>query len=180
MQDSEWFGLVAVLAAVLVVITGGFAMASRGGPSSAPATATEVSYLNLTIQINATTGMPQYTPANFSVPAGKVVATIVDQDIPTSGPGCLSNVTGTQGNTESINGSAPVSLANWAVAAHTFSVPRLGINVLGPAQSTVSFPLWLNQTSSFAWMCEDPCGSDGFTGAPMGEAGYMTGTMTVY
>ncbi len=180
MKDSEWFTSVALVAALLIVVTGGIAASTAGssGPSAPPVAAT-VSYLNLTIQINGTTGMPQYTPANFSVPRGEVIVRIVDQDFPASWPGCSCNVTGTQGNVESVNGSAPTSSLSWSNVAHTFSVPSLGINVLSPAQSTVTFALWLNQTGSYPWMCEDPCGSNGYTGAPMGMPGYMAGTMTV-
>ncbi len=180
MRDSEWFGGVAIIAAVVVVLVGGFAIASEtSGGSSAPSSVA-VSYLNLTIQINQTTGWPQYSPANFSVPSGEVHVKIVDQDIPASWPGCACNVTGTQGNVESINGSAPVSQVSWTAVAHTFTVARLGINVLSPAQSTVTFTIWLNQTGSYAWQCVDPCGADGFTGAPMGVPGFMAGTMTVF
>ena len=180
MHDSEWFGKVALLAALSVVIAGGIAIGSEGTTSGASPPSFAVSYLNLSIDINATTGWPQYTPANFSVPSGEVFVSITDNDVPASWSGCLCNVTGTQGNVESINGSAPVSLVDGQVVAHTFTVPSLGINVLSPAQSTVTFTLWLNQTGAFTWQCDDPCGADGYTGAPMGLPGYMSGTFTVY
>ncbi len=180
MQDSEWFGTVALVLAVVVVIGGGFAIAAEGVPPPTTTVAVTVSHLNLTIQINATNGMPQYTPANFSVARGEIIVTIVDQDAPAAWPGCACNVTGTQGNVESINGSAPTSQVSWTAVAHTFTVPSLHINVLSPAQSTVTFTLWLNQTGQFPWMCMDPCGSNGYTGAPMGVPGYMAGTMTVF
>lgn len=179
MRDSEWFGTVALVAAVLVVVVGGMAIAEQGSGSSGASPAVTVSYLNLTIVLNPVNGMPQYTPANFSVPHGEVFVKIVDEDVPASWPGCSCNVSGTQGNVESVNGSAPTSQVSWTDVAHTFSVPSLGINVLSPAQSTVTFTLWLNQTGAFNWMCEDPCGEDGYTGAPMGVPGYMAGTMTV-
>ncbi len=179
MKDSEWFGLVAIVAAVLVVATGALAISAEGVAGGSGAAPVTVSYLNLTIQINSTTGMPQYTPANFSVARGELFVTIVDRDLPASWAGCACNVTGTQGNVESVNGSAPVSQVSWTAVAHTFSIPSLGVNVLSPAQTTVTFSLWLNATGSFSWMCMDPCGSDGYTGEPMGMPGYMAGTMTV-
>ena len=180
MRDSDWFGTVALVLAVLVVFVGGFAVAAEGNQGAAAVVPATVSYLNLTIAINASTGMPQYSPANFSVPRGQVLVTINDHDLPAAWPGCACNVTGTQGNVESINGSASVSEVSWTAVAHTFSIPALHINVLSPAQSTVTFTLWLNQTGAFNWMCLDPCGADGFTGVPMGEVGYMAGTMTVF
>ncbi len=179
MHDSEWFGTVALLVAVAVVITGGFAIAAEGTPSGAAVSSAPASYLNLSIDINPTNGFPQYTPANFSVPRGEVFVQITDHDEPASWPGCSCNVSGTAGNVESINGSAPVSVVNWQAVAHTFTVPGLGINVLSPAGSVVTFTLWLNESGSFTWLCEDPCGSDGYTGAPMGTPGYMTGILTV-
>lgn len=182
MNDSDWFGTVALVAAVLVVLVGGAALAAQGSApaSTSSASTPTVSYLNLTIAINATSGMPQYLPANFSVPRGEVKVTIVDQDLVASWPGCPCQVTGTVGNTESVNGSAPVSSVPNQTVAHTFSVPQLGINVYSPGQSTITFTLDLSASGQFAWYCEDPCGADGLTGAPMGEPGYMSGTMTVY
>ena len=180
MHDSEWFGTVSLLAAVVVVVIGGIAMASEGATGDPSPASFTVSYLNLSIDINATTGMPQYAPANFSVPKGEVFVKITDNDVPASWPGCVCNVTGTQGNVESINGSAPVSEVSWTTVAHTFTVSKLGINVLSPAQSVVTFTLWLNETGAYTWQCDDPCGSDGYFGAPMGVPGYMTGTLTTY
>ncbi len=182
MKDSDWFGAVALIAAVLVVLVGGWALSAQGS-GSAPATSattTSVSYLNLTIAINATTGMPQYLPANFSVPRGEVKVTLTDEDLVANWSTCPCQVTGTVGNTESINGSAPVSAVNPMDVAHTFSVPQLGINVYSPGQSTITFTLSLDRTGQFSWFCEDPCGADGLTGAPMGLPGYMSGTMTVF
>ena len=180
MHDSEWFGTVALLVAVGVVVTGGFAIASEGVTYSGSGPSPTVSYLNLSSDINATTGLPQYVPANFSVPRGEVFVRLVDNDIPASWPGCACNVTGTVGNSESINGSAPIHDVNWTAVAHTFTVPHLGFKVVSPAQTTLTFTVWLNETGSFLWQCDDPCGSDGFSGAPMGVPGYMSGTLTVY
>ncbi len=184
MKDSDWFSVVALVSAVLVVVVGGVALSAQGAVGAAATTSTSnggsVSYLNLTIVINATNGMPQYLPSNFSVPHGKVVVTIVDQDEAATWAQCPCQVTGTVGNSESINGSAPTSSVDPANVAHTFTVPSLGINVYSPGLSSITFTLNLDETGQFSWFCEAPCGSDGLTGAPMGVPGYMSGTMTVY
>ncbi len=180
MRDATWYGTVALVAAVLVVVVGGFAIAAEAPASAGTANAAvTVSYLNLTVRVNPTNGFPAYSPANFSVPKGEVRVKIVDTDATASFPGCDCNVTGTQGNVESVNGSAPTSQIGWGNVAHTFSIPTLGVNVLSPGESTVTFTLWLNQTGAFVWLCDAPCGTNGFEGAPMGVPGYMTGTMTV-
>lgn len=185
MRDPEWFGSVALVAALLVVLVGGAALMSQApsGASTTPSAASgapTVGYLNLTIVINATNGLPQYTPANFSVPRGEVKVTIIDQDLAEAWSTCPCLVTGTVGNSESVNGSLPVSSVPTFNVAHTFTVPSLGVNVYSPGGSTVSFTLSLNQAGQFDWFCEAPCGSDGLTGAPMGIPGFMAGTLSVY
>jgi len=145
--------------------------------SSSPAATTPFN-VTLTVAINPLNGWPQYTPANFSVPRGEVTITIVDDDVPMSFPGCNCNVSGTLGNVEYINGTATNVVSN-ANVAHTFDVPSLGINVLSPAMSTVTFTVFFNQTGTYAWMCEAPCGGASPTAPPMGVPGYMVGTITV-
>ena len=180
MNDRAYFNTVAALAVLAVLVAGGVGLVASGSPAAAPTpAAAHPYYLNLSIAINATNGWPQYSPANFTVPKGEIVVTIVDHDMPMSWSGCGCVVAGTVGNREYVNGSATGQVPSGNVA-HTFTVPALHINVLSPAQSTVTFTLWLNQTGQFPWMCLDPCGSNGYTGAPMGVPGYMTGTMTVF
>jgi hypothetical protein len=183
MEDQTFYTVVALSAAVIVIATfgAGFLGAAQGqGSASAPKAVgpTGPSYLYLTIQLNPTTGMPQYSPANFTVLQGEVIVTISDFDTPVAWDGCTCNVTGTVGNTELVNGSATrdVSSAN---VAHTFTVPALGLNVLSPGESTIVFTAYFNATGVFQWFCEDPCGADGVTGAPMGTNGYMQGALTV-
>jgi hypothetical protein len=181
MRDQDYYNLVAAVAALSVI---GFGM---GALSSAPSSvdpspgSPNVSYLNLSITLNATTGWPQYSPANFSVPIGTVLVTIVDQDMPMAWTGCSCNISGTVGNVESINGTT-VSVANDSNIAHTFTVGALGINVLSPGQSTVAFTLDLATPGTYEWFCIAPCGAgtDPYNTPPMGTVGYMTGTMTVY
>jgi len=146
-------------------------------PAAAPAT---VSYENLSIVINQTTGWPQYVPANFTVPTGVVVFTITDNDSPMTWSGCPCVVTGTQGQTEEVNGS-PIAIVSSVNVAHTFNIPRLGLSVYSPGQSVVRFRVDLLNPGSFQWFCIAPCGAgtDPYDTPPMGVAGYMTGTMTI-
>lgn len=181
MKDQTFNNLVAGLTAVIVIVaviglgvSGG--LNSQGGGSGAAAAGT--TYLNLTIEINNITGAPEYAPANFSLPLGHDVITIVDQDQPFNWTACLCQVTGTEGGLEWVNGT-PFGWVDPANVAHTFSIPALGLNVLSPGGSTVSFALDLTTIGEYTWMCLDPCGSNGYTGFPMGVPGYMTGTMSV-
>lgn len=151
------------------------------GPTAGPVAPTgPTTYMNLTIVINATNGWPQYVPANFSVPAGRVVFTIVDTDTPMNWSGCLCVVHGTAGGTEEINGT-PVSVVSKANVAHTFSIPTLGLETFSPGESTVTFVVDLIGPGVYTWYCLAPCGmgADPYDTPPMGTPGYMTGTMTV-
>lgn len=162
---------------VLVVAWTAMAAASNSNPASASQSSESPTNMYLTIQLNPLNGMPQYSPANFSVPTGDVVFTIVNYDMPANWSGCSCNVTGTVGGTETVNGTSYSVVSNTNVA-HTFDIPALHLHVLVPGISTVTFEVDVTQSGTFTWFCEMPCGADGFTGAPMGEPGYMTGTMT--
>lgn len=181
MDDQIFFNRMALLASLVLV--GCFAVSYAGAAlgqngSASPAAPSGPGYLYLTIQLNPQTGMPQYSPANFSVPRGEVIVSIADFDAPVAWSGCTCNVTGTVGSSERVNGTATQELSP-ANVAHTFTIPKLGINVLSPGGSTVVFTVYFNQTGEFDWFCMDPCGADGATGAPMGTAGYMQGVVTV-
>ncbi len=165
----------------LVVAGGGFlafGSALAPAPAATPSETAGPSHVVLTIAINPITGWPQYTPANFSVGKGEVTITIVDDDVPMAFPGCQCNVSGTLGGVELINGT-PTALVSNTNVAHTFDVPSLGINVLSPAETVVTFSAYFNETGSFTWMCVAPCGGASPTAPPMGVPGYMTGTITV-
>ncbi len=154
-----------------------------------------VSFLNLSVVINDTysqayggSGFPQYvinstsgsgSGTNFTLPEGMVIVTITDHDAVNKFDQCVCNVKGTVGGTETLNGT-PISSVSPSNVAHTFDVPQLGINVLSPGQSVVSFELDLNHVGSFRWECLVPCGSgpEGY-GFPMFTPGFMEGTMTV-
>jgi hypothetical protein len=178
----------ALCVAVVTFVIAWFSLAAiynipvgAGSPSTSPTGTTgssAPSNMYLTIQINPATGMPQYSPANFTVPAGTVDFTIVDYDLPIAWSGCACNVTGTVTGGESINGSATVTNVPWTNAAHTFTIPSIGENVVSPGLSTITFALDLT-AGTYTWWCMAPCYTSGNSGPPMGMPGYMTGTITV-
>jgi plastocyanin len=182
MKDHEYYNLVAGGLAfgvvMLMVVWTAVAAASSGSSSAPEAPPAGAANMYLTIQINPENGMPQYSPANFTIPTGEVVFTIVDYDVAASWDGCTCNVTGTVGGTETVNGTSYAVVPSSDVS-HSFDIPSLGLNVLSPGMSTVTFTLDVTQAGTYTWYCEMPCGADGYTGDPMGEPGFMTGTMTV-
>lgn len=182
MKDQTYFNLVAGIVALaivsLLVVWTGMVATSSANQTVNAATTNGPAHMYLTVELNPVSGMPQYSPANFTVPTGEVVFTIYDFDSPVTWDGCQCNVTGTVGNVETVNGTAVSQLPS-ANVAHTFSVGALGLNVLSPGNVTVSFTVDLTSPGSYAWICLDPCGADGYSGAPMGVSGFMSGTMTV-
>lgn len=179
MRDQTYYnvtaGVIALAAVACAVGTIGVQLASP--PSEARAGT--VSYLNLTIAVNSTTGWPQYSPANFSLPSGTVEVTIADHDMPMSWTGCACEVTGTVGGVETVNGAAE-SVVPSSNVAHTFTIGAFGLNVLSPGGSVVTFSLDLPSAGTYVRYCMAPCGGgDPYGSPPMGTPGYMTGTMTV-
>jgi hypothetical protein len=139
-----------------------------------------IHYVNLSVGIDPLNGWPQYTPANFSVPTGRAVFTIVDNDMPMAWSGCPCPVGGTVGGVELLNGTAVGDVPGTNVA-HTFNIPVMGLQVLSPGQSVVQFSVDLGRAGVFYWYCFAPCGTGAnpYTTPPMGVPGFMTGTMTV-
>ncbi|HLY76579.1 MAG TPA: hypothetical protein VKT21_01685 [Thermoplasmata archaeon] len=183
MKDQDYFNAVAGVLAIAVlatVIALPMAFPTTGSTATATSSSGQTSYVNLTIALNATTGWPQYSPANFSVPQGRVVFTITDHDSVANWTGCECAVQGTVNGVETINGT-PYSTVPSSNVAHTFSIPALGLNVLSPGLSLVSFTIDVTQAGTYSWFCMDPCGTDpgGYSGGPMSTPGYMSGTMTV-
>ncbi len=150
---------------------------SSATPGTGPAT---VSYENLTVTLNSTNGWPQYTPSNFTVPAGRVVVTITDRDMPMNWSECPCVVSGTVGETERVNGTS-VHLLSSANIAHSFVIPSLGLSVYSPGDSVVEFSFDAINAGSFQWFCTAPCGAgaNAYTTPPMGVLGFMAGTITV-
>lgn len=135
-------------------------------------------FVNLTVEINPTTGAPQYVPANFSVPAGMVAISIYDTDSPMAWTACMCAVTGTVGAQEWVNGTPYQTVPNTNVA-HTFSIPALHLNVLSPGGGSTVFFQAVLPAGTYTWYCMAPCGANEYSGFPMGTPGYMEGSITV-
>ncbi len=180
MRDQIYYNLVAGVLSVGVVVAGGVTVVAAPPPGPNGASTGRTTFVNLSVLVDPTSGWPHFSPANFSVSPGKVVVTISDEDARMAWAACTCAVAGTVGGIESINGT-PVAHVDDANVAHTFTVPKLGINVLSPGQSVVSFTLDLSAPGTYVWLCEAPCGqgTDGYSSPPMGLAGFMTGSLTV-
>jgi len=145
----------------------------------------------------------------FRVPArARVDVTILGYDgcTPLRNP-YWGKVTGTIGNSATINGKKVSFLNSWGqcAVAHTFSIPGIGLNVPAASPTTLADNKNLCSTSpctdpkanphtvvqfsftspatagDYFWQCRIPCGLgylDGF-GGPMQTIGYMTGQMQV-
>lgn len=153
---------------------------------------------------NATVSGPRYwvlTPnglessANINLPAYTLIQmTIIDYDSASPLPSQFSQVTGTMGNVVYVvnSTSAAGDNANLSTASkvgslnpntqigHTFTVPSIGLNIPIAANSVEMANFYINQTGTFFWHCEDPCGfgPSGWLG-PMSANGWMGGNITV-
>ncbi len=155
-------------------------MVTIPSPGPAGAGSPTVYYENLSVVINPVNGWPQYTPANFTVPAGLVTFRINDHDSPMAWSQCPCVVSGTTNGFESLNGTLFHVVPSTNIA-HTFTVPNLGIEIYSPGQAVVEFTVDLVNPGNFTWFCIAPCGtgSNPYTTPPMGTFGYMSGTMSV-
>lgn len=164
---------------ILGVLAGGIL-----GHLAAPAVATTSSaeHLYLSVAYNPFTGLDEYFPANFSVPANvPVTITITNYDNGTNTvPAAYGQVLGTVGGTETVNGVAVTSVAGDQIA-HTFTIVSspYSINVPIPAAqdqtpTVVSFTVVFATTGQFEWHCMAPCDD-----AAMTTPGFMTGAVTV-
>ncbi len=142
----------------------------------------------------------------FKIPAGATVnVTILGYDgcTPLRNP-FWGKVTGTIGNTETVDGKTVRALDSWRTCAvgHTFSIPGIGLNVpmgspttvqennnlctqspctSGP-KATMKFSFRAPTTpGAYFWQCRVPCGGGFVTGfgGPMQTIGFMTGQMEV-
>jgi hypothetical protein len=142
----------------------------------------------------------------FKVPAGATVhVTVLGYDgcTPARNP-FWGKVTGTIGNTETVDGKTVRALDTWRTCSvgHTFSIPGIGLNVpmgspttvaennslctdspctSGP-KATMKFSFHAPTTpGAYFWQCRIPCGGGFVTGfgGPMQTIGFMTGQMEV-
>lgn len=133
---------------------------------------------------------PAFSPSNLVVPANSLVTvTIRDYDLgdtpmPQDSP--FTSVQGTVSAIATADGRQYSTLAADKIA-HTFTIPRLGVNVPlpgdgmnGQAYNTVTFTFRTGAAGTYIFRCLDPCGTGpmGMMG-PMMTQGYMLGTLTV-
>lgn len=158
----------------------GLVLAIPAAPPASTVPSGPLTYVNMTINIDPVNRFPIYSPANFSVPEGRAVFTIVDNDSPVNWTGCPCPVSGTVGGVELINGT-PFARVPGTNVAHTFNIPVLGLQILTPGQSVVQFSIDLTSKGVFFWYCFAPCGTGAnpYNTPPMGTPGYMTGALTV-
>ncbi len=144
-------------------------------------------HLYLTIAFDPYTGLDQYFPANFTVPANvPVVITITNYDngsnqIPTG----FNQVLGTVGGTETLTNATVSGQALTTVpldhVAHTFTLNAqpYDVNVPIPAAdgqtpSVVRFTVIFTTAGQFEWHCMAMCDDSAMT-----TLGFMMGTVTV-
>lgn len=127
------------------------------------------------------------TPVN--VPANTIVTVTIrnfdlgDAALSASSP--FAAVKGTIGGVATFNGQ-PYKSLDPAKVAHTFTIPRLGVNVPIPGDApnndsylTVVFSFRTGHAGDYTFECLAPCGTDTGFGGPMATAAYMKGTLTV-
>jgi len=140
--------------------------------------------------------MPAYLPAALTLPANSTVTiTVVNFDDPTPlaagseqfaiakgilGPMQIQALDTKNPNDTSGAVTTAMSLDPQNGVSHTFTIPKLGINVPIAPASRVTFTIHTGKAGTYTWQCYDPCGGDpnGWGGA-MSDAGYMRGTLTV-
>ncbi len=192
-EDQTWFGLVAAVAAALVVVTG-FVVLAVGPGGTAPnriggAVATNPTvYRNLTIAYDPSLGDYAYSTSQLNVPLGQhVIFTITNYDPQSSHVPALmyDQVLGTSGGSMSISTAAGTVLASSlppSEVSHTFTVwdGSYHLNVPIPiaggnaAPVRVTFSVTFNTQGTFTFGCVAYC-----QGANMSSMSAMFGTLSV-
>lgn len=200
---------VALLGGAGVLLAGGGmaaslteAVASRGkatGSQNLAASGQRVGSLYMVIatpDMLGTSDMPAYIPAYASVPSNATVRVeIVNFDDATplvGGLAVFSKVSGTVGNTITVvpldpkhpnvvgDGAVLSALDPQNGVGHTFTIAELGLNVPVAPKARTIFTMQTGDPGSYAWRCNDPCGSGGAGwGGAMATPGYMMGKLTV-
>ncbi len=133
-----------------------------------------------------------YFPTTFfKVPPNATVRVTIDQQDGASGlrNEYLGLVRGTTGDSMTVNGKTMQAI-DPTLAAHTFSVPDLGVSVplLGVADNapagasnTIVFSFKVPSSGIFHWQCFVPCAAGTLygNGGPMQTLGYMDGQIEV-
>lgn len=180
-------GAVVMMGAVLLV----FGLLAGGilGHVTAPpvVTTSGTEHLYLTVAFDPYTGLDQYFPANFTVPANvPVIITITNYDNGSNAiPSGFNRVTGTVGGTETLTNATVSGRSLTSVSAdqvaHTFTLDAAPYNInvpipaaVGQTPSVVSFTVVFTSTGQFVWHCMAQCDA-----AAMSTPGFMMGTVTV-
>lgn len=130
-------------------------------------------------------GWPAFIPADIVVPAHTLVTVVIrnldDGTAPLlKGDLAYTKVTGTAGNVAEINEKLLVHAIPNPRISHTFTVPKLHLNVPIPPSATVEFTFRTPGPGTYVWQCMAPCGTGpNGMGGPMVTNGYMTGTLVV-
>ncbi len=131
-------------------------------------------------------------PATLTLPANATITLTIKNYDDGGGdvPAAYAKVTGTVGNTETVNGTQESSFKASGVIAHTFTVAGLGLNIplvaatdqgstVVPSVTVVTFKTPA-KAGTYSWQCYQPCGtgSDGW-GGPMVTPGWMMGSVQI-
>jgi hypothetical protein len=189
-------GFFAVAAATLAILVGPSVVGSVRLPArTASAAAAMTTHVALDIMPSKPGGpaenWPAYIPStSLTVPAHSLVTVTIrnfdlgDATMPDNAP--LLTVQGTVAGVASVDGVPYAKLGSQKVA-HTFTIPRLGLNVPIPGDAatgqnslTVTFRFRTGAAGTYTFQCFAPCGTgvNGFSG-PMASMAYMQGTLTV-
>ena len=178
------FALGAVFLVVGLVLGG-----ALGRLAVTPVTTTTptTDHLYLAIGYDPYTGLDEYFPANFTVPANApIVITITNYDNGTNPvPAALGMVKGTVDGTATVTDGSGTAIVVRSVpgdqVTHTLTIESSAydVNVPIPAAQgekpiTVSFTLVFAETGQFIWHCMAPCDD-----VALRTPGFMMGTITV-
>lgn len=132
-------------------------------------------------------GWPEFSPADFTLPANADVTVTITSFDDGAAPVAAQygRVRGTVDGNATVNGQ-PVKFVDPRQVAHTFTIAALNLNVPIPAATSktspeiVQFAFHTPQAGTYTWQCYAPCGSgsSGWGGA-MATDGYMMGKVTV-
>ncbi len=130
-------------------------------------------HIYLSLAFNPYSGLDEYFPANFTIPAGADVEFVL-----TNYDNATNPVPDTLAVTKGVSEATGVATSGNGVS-HTFTVDSLGINVPIPAANggipaVVTFTVHVDVPGAYAWMCMAPCDA-----VSMATPGFMQGTMTV-
>lgn len=180
-------GAVAMTGVVLLVF-GLLAGGILGHMATPPVVTTAgTDHIYLTIGFDPYTGLDEYFPANFTVPANvPVIITITNYDNGSNTiPAGFNRVVGTVGGTETVTNATAAAVPTTSVpqggVAHTFTLQDGPYNVNVPIPSAqgqvptvVSFTVVFSSTGQFTWHCLAMC-----DGVAMATPGFMMGSVTV-